>query len=57
MKSEIEIRNKLKALRNERTRYETQEKFELYNQMQPYIDILEWILEISEEKQDENNNF
>ena len=54
MKSEIEIRNKLKALRNERTRYETQEKFELYNQMQPYIDILEWILEISEGKQNEN---
>jgi hypothetical protein len=49
MKDEKQIRLKLKYLRNERTRYKTKKQFELYNQMQPYIDILEWILEIDEE--------
>ena len=49
MKDEKQIRLKLKYLRNERTRYKTKKQFELYNQIQPYIDILEWILEIDEE--------
>ena len=40
-----EIKNQLMSLRRERNTYERDRKWDLYNQMQSMIDILEWVLE------------